>query len=285
MLAAAMEVDESVEEQIHRAELLFDRGDRMHAANLLRQLRERYAARRDTSALERVAKAVEQMRSELTNQERAHFDTVLAATVPSAGSAATLSQAEPNSGQSVSGEDVARRLWGAGLVLVGAVAMVVSAFLPYAESSTFARIEQNTMIQHGNGWLFLLIALSSAGAAWRGYIIGKETRAPAIGGAAGLALAIYTGTNLGELCPVGPSADLGVGCSTPSPGIGVYMAGVAACLILSGSWRFMRPAPRVRVNRGSPGALKTCPDCAEEVRAAARICKHCGYRFEVGPTG
>lgn len=24
---------------------------------------------------------------------------------------------------------------------------------------------------------------------------------------------------------------------------------------------------------------KTCPDCAELVKAAARVCKHCGYRF------
>lgn len=26
---------------------------------------------------------------------------------------------------------------------------------------------------------------------------------------------------------------------------------------------------------------KTCPDCAEQVKAAALKCKHCGYRFEV----
>jgi Uncharacterised protein family UPF0547 len=25
---------------------------------------------------------------------------------------------------------------------------------------------------------------------------------------------------------------------------------------------------------------KTCPDCAETVLAAARVCKHCGYRFD-----
>jgi hypothetical protein len=29
--------------------------------------------------------------------------------------------------------------------------------------------------------------------------------------------------------------------------------------------------------------VKTCPDCAEEVQVAARVCKHCGYRFERPP--
>ncbi|NJK46353.1 MAG: zinc ribbon domain-containing protein [Pleurocapsa sp. SU_196_0] len=26
--------------------------------------------------------------------------------------------------------------------------------------------------------------------------------------------------------------------------------------------------------------LKVCPDCAEEVKGAAKVCKHCSYRFE-----
>jgi len=30
----------------------------------------------------------------------------------------------------------------------------------------------------------------------------------------------------------------------------------------------------------SPGETKTCPDCAEDVKAAARKCKHCGFLFE-----
>lgn len=31
---------------------------------------------------------------------------------------------------------------------------------------------------------------------------------------------------------------------------------------------------------GQPRATgKRCPDCAEGVQAAARVCKHCGYRF------
>jgi hypothetical protein len=31
---------------------------------------------------------------------------------------------------------------------------------------------------------------------------------------------------------------------------------------------------------GDEDALKRCPDCAEAVQPQARVCKHCGYRFE-----
>jgi len=38
-------------------------------------------------------------------------------------------------------------------------------------------------------------------------------------------------------------------------------------------------AARVDLPTVSEDPTKTCPDCAETVLAAARVCKHCGYRF------
>src|SRR4051794_23121257 len=38
--------------------------------------------------------------------------------------------------------------------------------------------------------------------------------------------------------------------------------------------------PQAPVPAASAAETKRCPDCAEEVLAAARVCKHCRYRFD-----
>jgi hypothetical protein len=37
--------------------------------------------------------------------------------------------------------------------------------------------------------------------------------------------------------------------------------------------------------RDRQASVKICPDCAEAVQAAARVCRYCGYRFEAAPEG
>ncbi len=36
---------------------------------------------------------------------------------------------------------------------------------------------------------------------------------------------------------------------------------------------------QVGIGKGGKGKHKTCPECAEPVQRAARVCKFCGYRF------
>ena len=78
-----------------------------------------------------------------------------------------------------------------------------------------------------------------------------------------------------------------VGAQKGSPGIGVYLAGVGALLMIIGGLELTRRrAPRAESaasGDGDPtaeGDTKTCPECAESVKAAARVCRYCGYRFD-----
>lgn len=43
--------------------------------------------------------------------------------------------------------------------------------------------------------------------------------------------------------------------------------------------------PRVERPRGPEEATKTCPQCAETVKLAAVVCKHCGHEFNEDPFG
>jgi hypothetical protein len=110
-----------------------------------------------------------------------------------------------------------------------------------------------------------------------------------IAGALALAYTIYIGTDRSTmtLCPLNPA--LVSGCQRASPGIGVYLAGVGAFLMIAGGWQIR--TSKVEVAAAAPAAIPArsattvCPDCAETIRAEARVCKHCGYRFSASPCG
>ena len=42
---------------------------------------------------------------------------------------------------------------------------------------------------------------------------------------------------------------------------------------------------RARSGNAPPVEVKICPDCAEEVKAAARVCRFCGYRWPTPVAG
>jgi hypothetical protein len=181
--------------------------------------------------------------------------------------------------------DVAKRyaINPAGVVLagLGGLAMAIAAFLPLDEPGHFARVQENALIHHG-GWAFVALGIGVAVAAWRQYSTGKRGWTVIVLGAIALADAIVTGNNhsyrtLYPLNSAGvPEESLG-GTVVPL-GIAIYLAGAGACAAILGGL-IMRQSPSGSSKEPMP-TLKSCPDCAETVQAAARVCKHCGYRFD-----
>ena len=54
-----------------------------------------------------------------------------------------------------------------GLIIVGAAAMAISAFLPHVEpTGAFRMVEDNTLIQHG-GWMLIALAFGIAASGYR----------------------------------------------------------------------------------------------------------------------
>jgi hypothetical protein len=172
----------------------------------------------------------------------------------------------------------------AGTAAVGGALLALASFLPLDQpSGVFARVQSNTLIQHGYWWV-LIGGAAIVLAALRAYTTGKrsETTSVLILGVIAAVLVIYAAqdTGLRTLYPIGPGGEpetSATGTVVPL-GIAIYVAGAGVLLALLGGWT-MRTTAAV-VSAVEPEATTRCPECAETILAAARICRYCGHRLE-----
>jgi hypothetical protein len=170
---------------------------------------------------------------------------------------------------------------------VGALAVLVSVFLPFDQTPPgFTGVQSNTLIQQG-GWFLVALAVAVALASYRAATAPSRQWTLLLLGVVILAVCVAIGTqdSLRTIYPVGVdgSPDTTGPSEMANLGIAIYAALVGGALVTHGGVRTVR-APRLDTAdvTSSAVATKQCPDCAETVLAAARVCKHCGYRF--GPT-
>jgi len=166
---------------------------------------------------------------------------------------------------------------GIGLAVLGGVLLVVSVFLPLDEpSSVFERIQENTLIQH-EGWMLIVLGATIVLAAASS---NPKSIAVCILSVIAGGLIVYTGLDksLRTLYPIGSGGEAeatGKGIVVPL-GLAIYIAGAGAVLAFAGG---LTTFPRRKVVNSSEERQR-CPECAETILAAARVCKHCGYRFD-----
>jgi hypothetical protein len=220
-----------IRNEIARAQKLFDQGHVERAAWLLADQRRRALAANQTARLQEIEQALSVLRERLQHDERlANFDATFA-NYKRPGLAGMLPADAPAEVTPLS----------FGIVLTGAAVMVISVFLPQFEANTLAQIEKNSLIQNGDGWWFIVLALVAAGAAYRAYRNQIRTYGTMIPGGIGILVAIYYGTSHSqrELCSVS-SVTFGQHCTVATPGIGIYAAGVGGLLIVIGGWQIFQ---------------------------------------------
>jgi hypothetical protein len=169
----------------------------------------------------------------------------------------------------------------AGIVVgaLGALAMLVAVFLPYADASSsgFVRIEKNTLIQNGAGWAFVILAVIGGIRIYAAHQAAIKTWAPIVSGLLACGYAIYFGKNGGDslkLCSVAT----GTNCQVANPGTGVYLAGIGGLLMAVGGL-LIRSSSTVIAEAEMPSAYmyRECPHCKEDMRRDASVCPHCRH--------
>jgi hypothetical protein len=176
-------------------------------------------------------------------------------------------------------EQIEPNMGAIGLALAAAGLAIVSVFLPRLESDTFREIAENTLIQSGEGWIILGCAVGVFGAVYRIYSENSTNWAVFGLGIVILAFAIYAGTgDRVELESVSGGLYSGSITDTGTPAVGIYAAGAAGVMAMMAGW-VLAGHSMSSFETSTDRRTKNCPECAETVLAAARVCKHCGHRF------
>lgn len=149
----------------------------------------------------------------------------------------------------------------------GALAIVVGAFLPLWDpgSVVFARIQGNSVLQSGTGWVSLAVAVIALISIVRAFYFPRRTWAPCIFGLIALVYAVYNGTNRGvrTLCPSTARSMSAPSCQLAQPGLGVYAMAIGAIALLTAGLYLLRQ-PRLE-----QPASRECPFCKEPMRRDA----------------
>jgi hypothetical protein len=199
---------------------------------------------------------------------------------------------------------------GLGLAIAGASAAVLSIFLPLLQATgLFAGVASNSLVQSAGGIAARVVALAIVVLAltYRYHRTRSASWGVMVVGILVIVGAIVDGQNddLTTLYALDESGDpiLSGDSVTAKLGIALYVTGVGGALAALGGllmWRYSDIAPpkpaKPEVVLATQATLeardreragqrqeKPCPDCAESVLEAAKVCKHCGFRFDAAP--
>jgi hypothetical protein len=138
------------------------------------------------------------------------------------------------------------------------------------------KVEKNTLIQAGDGWIFLICAVVILYYSYQSFQNNVKNWAVVIVGVLAFAATVYEGT--GEHLKLHSTGEVfGRAIEEKAdPGIGIYAAGAGGLIaIIGGAWIM-----GFGIEEKGGRRLKRCPECAEHILADAVVCKHCSYRFD-----